>query len=409
MFNQNFLARKSYYPLLLISILFSGALFAQNSGGSTLPGNHGRWIGTLEGSMVDEQGSGLVYEFQFNENGNVDVVKHMTVRKLEQSFTWAMQGQDIVISGDAGGAIGELAGRTIAYIDDTRYEFKHVDGETDVEIRKSKPLWSWLHLIFLLIILMVGNELSRYVKPVAYLLYFILPFALIPLWLNAGFDGWFRWIKLYSAVAGGLFFTIYRFHGIDTKTWAKFVVMLILGINIAEAVLQDFSQPNTANIINAVAGVLCILTMSRWMGIKKDEQKPHDMLWPGMTTLWILAYDIWNITFVYINFPNTVAFSFIVLLAPTIAAIWIKKGTYLQARAYTLAIYMMYLFSFKNFADNSLGLTFVVPIPRSESLVMWAAIFSLLFNLVYFILHYRWRLTKKAPANLEVGQSESVL
>lgn len=392
----------------LIASFLSVFQWAHASDGN-LPGNHGRWIGTIEGSMVDEQGSGLVYEFNFNENGNVDVVKHMTVKKLEQSFTWKLEGQDIVISGDAGGTIGELVGRTITYIDETRYEFKHVDGETDVEIRKSKPLWSWLHLLFLLIILMVGNELSRYVKPVAYLLYFILPFALIPLWLNAGFDGWFRWIKLYSAVAGGLFFTIYRFHGIDTKKWAKFVVMLILGINIAEAVMQDFSQPNMANIINAIAGVLCILTMSRWMGIKRDEQKPHDMLWPGMTTLWILAYDIWNITFVYINFPNTVAFSFIVLLAPTIAAIWIKKGTYLQARAYTLAIYMMYLFSFKNFADNNLGLTFVVPVPRSESLVMWAAVFSLLFNLVYFILHYRWRLTKKAPASLEVGQSESVL
>jgi hypothetical protein len=392
--------------LFCMFFIVIGVLKVQAQG---LPGDHGRWIGTLEGSMVDSQGSGLVYDFQFNEDGTVDVEKSMTVRKLKQTFNWSMEGANVVLSGDPSGPIGELSDRTINYIDETKFEFKHVDGETDVEIRKSKPFWSWMHLVFLFVVLMVGNEVSRYYKIAPYVLYFVLPIVLIPLWLNAGFDGWFRWIKLYSAVAGGVFFTIFRFNGIDGKTWAKFVVMLILGINIAEAVMQDFSQPDMPNLLNAIAGVLCILTMSRWMGIKKDEQKPHDMLWPGMTTLWILAYDIWNITFVYINFPNTVALSFIVLLAPTVAAIWIKKGTYLQARAYTLAIYMMYLFSFKAFADNNLGLTFVIPMPRSETLVLTMALVSLAFNVVYFVLHYRWRFTGKAPANLEVGQSESVL
>jgi hypothetical protein len=386
-------------------------LFGENSflNAQSLPGDHGRWIGTLEGSMVDAQGSGLVYEFQFTENGTVEITKHLTVNKLEQSFIWETKGSDIIISGESTGPIGELAGRTLTYIDETRYEFKHIDGETDVEIRKSKPFWSWMHLIFLFIVLMVGNEISRYYKGVSYLLYFILPIVLIPHWLKAGFDGWFRWIKLYSAVAGSVFTTFFRFHNIDTKTWAKFVVMLILAINIAEAVLQDFSQPDLPNLINGIAGVLCMITISRWKGIKRDDAKPHDMLWPGMTTFWILAYDVWNITFVYINFPNTVALSFIVLLAPTVAAIWIKKGTYLQARAFTLAIYMMYLFTFKSFADNSLGLTFVIPIPRSESLVMTVALISLAFNVAYFVLHYRWKFTGKAPASIEVGQSESVL
>jgi hypothetical protein len=348
--NFNRISLKAFLLSMFVVLVSAAQVQAQS-----LPGDHGRWIGTLEGSMVDTQGSGLVYDFQFKEDGTVDVEKSLTVSKLKQTFNWTMEGANIVLSGDASGPIGELSSRTINYIDETRYEFKHVDGVTDVEIRKSKPFWSWMHLIFLFVVLMVGNELSRYYKGVSYLLYFILPIALIPHWLKAGFDGWFRWIKLYSAVAGSVFTMIFRFHNIDGKTWAKFVVMLILAINIAEAVLQDFSQPDLPNLINAIAGVLCMITISRWKGIKKDEQKPHDMLWPGMTTFWILAYDIWNITFVYINFPNTVAFSFIVLLAPTVAAIWIKKGTYLQARAFTLAIYMMYLFSFKALQTTALA------------------------------------------------------
>lgn len=399
-----FFRSKAFLMLAFFTFAFSSIGMAQD-----LPGEHDRWIGTIEGSMVDDQGSGLVYDFHFSDDGTVTVEKSMTVRKLIQTFDWTYDGQNVVLSGDASGAIGELSNSELRYIDETRYEFIHVDGISKIELRRSKPLYSWLHLLLLFVILMVGNELSRYYRGVSYLLYFILPFAMIPLWLKAGFDGWFRWIKLYSAIAGGLFFTIFRYHNIDTKKWAKFVVMAILGINIAEAVMQDFSQPDLPNIINAVAGVLCIVTMSRWMGIMKDPSKPHDMLWPGMTTGWILAYDIWNIVFVYINFPNTVAFSFVVLLAPTLAAIYIKKGTYLQARAFTLAIYMMYLFTLKNFADNSLGLSFVIPLPRNENIVMGLALFSLAFNLVYFILHFRWRFTGKAPANIEVGQSESVL
>jgi zona occludens toxin (predicted ATPase) len=54
-------------------------------------------------------------------------------------------------------------------------------------------------------------------------------------------------------------------------------------------------------------------------------------------------------------------------------------------------------------------LTFVIPMPRSETLVLVMALVSLAFNVVYFVLHYRWKYTGKAPANLEVGQSESVL
>jgi hypothetical protein len=127
---NSFSSRRVFQVLLVALIAFMGTLdnvFAQG-----LPGDHGRWIGTLEGSMVDSQGSGLVYDFQFKEDGTVDVEKSLTVSKLKQTFNWTMDGENIVLSGDASGPIGELSDRIINYIDDTRYEFKHVDGITDV-------------------------------------------------------------------------------------------------------------------------------------------------------------------------------------------------------------------------------------------------------------------------------------
>src|SRR3546814_13056044 len=80
------------------------------------------------------------------------------------------------------------------------------------------------------------------------------------------------------------------------------------------------------------------------------------MLWPGMTLGWIIAYDIWNIMFVYLNFPNTVFFTAAIVIAPTIAAIIVQRGTSMPAREYTVAIYMMHIFSSKVLFSLDTGL-----------------------------------------------------
>jgi hypothetical protein len=396
----------------LLYVLF--ALFGFLSYGAAtvntyqLPGGHSRWIGTLEGSMVDEQGSGLVYDFKFKADGTVIVEKSMTVSKPVQLFKWTYLGKNIQISSPDASLIPELNGVVVSFINEK--SFKYIDNnKTEVDLRKSKPLWSWLHWGFLFLLLLGVNEVSRKSKYFSYFFYFIIPIVMIPMWLDAPFDGWFRWVKLYSAVAGCVLFTLFRFNGLHKYKWAKFAVLMILGINIAEAVMQDWSQPDLANKINAIAGFLNIITISRWMTISRDEQKPHDMLWVGMTTFWIIAYDVWNGVFVYLNFPNTIALTVALLIAPTIAALYIKKGSWLQARAFTLATYFIYLFTFKKFADDSIDVSFVIPLPRSENIAITLAVCSLLINVVYAFLHFRWRFYQKAPVNLQVGQNESAI
>jgi len=141
--------------------------------------------------------------------------------------------------------------------------------------------------------------------------------------------------------------------------------------------------------------------------LKIDEKKPNDMLWPGMTVGWIIIYDLWNLTFVYLNFPNTVAYSLTaVILAPTIAALFVKKGTWLQARAYSLSIYMMYICSHYVF---DLDITLTEPLPRNQFIIWTLVTLSVGSNVIYAALHFRYRFTGKAPKNLEVGQSQSVI
>ena len=74
----------------------------------------------------------------------------------------------------------------------------------------------------------------------------------------------------------------------------------------------------------------------------KDKSK-SDMLWPDMTIWFIVAYDIWNFEYTYLNLPTHAWYcGFALLLAPTIAnALW-NKGGWIQNRANTLAIWCMW-------------------------------------------------------------------
>jgi|GEM_PF-1046300 len=393
-----YLAKALYYSFLLLLLFPPARLFAQ------LPSQHERWIGTWE----EESGKGQVYDFRFRSDGELRVEKSTGTELLKQNFTWTAQGPDLQIRGDHLGAIPELSDARLIQAGEQRYLFTPYPGET-IQVRRSFTVVSWLHAAFLFCIVFLGNELCRRYRLAPYIVYFVLPIVLIPIFLHSGFDSVFRWTKLYSAVVGAVFFTIFRFHGLHRFRWAKIAVAVILAVNILEACTQDFNAGHVPNLLNACAGLLNIVTISRWCGLKRDEATPHDMLWPGMTTFWIVAYDIWNITFVYLNFPNTVLFTMIIVIAPTLAAFVVKKGTWMQARAYTLAIYMIYIFSLKAVADHFFNLQFTLPLPRSGALALLLALLSLSTNLIYAILHFRWRFTGSSPTRLEIGQSESVL
>ena len=227
------------------------------------------------------------------------------------------------------------------------------------------------------------------------MLYFIIPIAFIPIFINSGITHWFRWVKLYSAILGAAWFTLIRFTKLGEKNWAKYIAAAILCLNIAEACTQDFSMGYLPNVLNAIGGVLNIIVLSRWKGIGPDATKDRDMVWPGMTTFWIIAYDIWNITFVYLNFPEHAAYHIMVLLSCTIPALFIKKGTWLQARAFTLASWMMYLFIFEGFINAN-----VVALPRNNSLMLAMGALSFVANVIYAFYHFRWFFFKKAPKKI---------
>ena len=168
---------------------------------------------------------------------------------------------------------------------------------------------------------------------------------------------------------------------IGKTDWFKVFPFLIVAANILIAVVSDFesgikgalspdgwwlSSENVWlyggwwNWLNGAAGIINIFCMTGWWGIYASKDK-KDMLWPDMIWLYILAYDVWNFQYTYLNLPtHTWYCGLALLLAPTVAnALW-NKGGWIQNRANTLALWCMFAQVFPLFQDRSIFTTLPV-------------------------------------------------
>jgi len=236
------------------------------------------------------------------------------------------------------------------------------------------------------------NELTRRFKWIGFAAFVVLPTVLTVLWLtvlsDTAYMDWFHLVKVYSSTAGCIGFWCIRYvRGKNKKTgeewklsdkkWALCFPPLILAVNIAEAVVRDFQVGmkysdgvveclnnqiqfyigGSWNYMNAIAGILNVITITGWFGIciKKKTQKDgsHDMLWPDMLWFWIIAYDLWNFAYTYNCLPGHSWYAGLaLLLAPTICAFTLGKGAWLQHRAQTLALWCMFAQTFPAFLDE---------------------------------------------------------
>lgn len=260
-------------------------------------------------------------------------------------------------------------------------------------------------LVIVVAALMVLNELARANKWVALALFILLPVLLtIFVWPTTAGPGsstgtWFHWVKVYSALAGCLGFLALRFiKGAGTNKWALLFPPVILAINICEAVARDFQvyslhgmidgvlmQGGIWNIMNGIAGILNILTISGWVGIQISKDKQKDMIWADQMWFWIIAYDLWNFAYVY-NCVSDHAYyaGFGLLVSCTLPAFFIKKGAWLQHRAQTLAFWMMFTMTFPAFVSDS---AFAVQSSHNTAALFIASFVSLAANIAVMVYH----------------------
>lgn len=297
---------------------------------------------------------------------------------------------------------------------------------------------SWLVWLLIFAALFALNEVSRRIKVMGFVCFVILPAVLSVLWFtvlsDTTYTDWFHLAKVYSSTAGCIgFWCIRHLHGKSRKTGKEWRLAdnkialcfppLILAINILEAVARDLEVGMNYvgggmlvddaqyviggpwNYMNAVAGILNIITITGWFGITirkvtaKDKSK--DMLWPDMLWFWIIAYDLWNFAYTYNCLPGHSWYcGFALLLAPTLCAFTVGKGAWLQHRAQTLALWCMFAQTFPAFQDVG---RFSVSSTYNTTIYFIVSFLAMAVNiavLVYMV--YKVKKTKRNPYKAEL-------
>jgi hypothetical protein len=270
---------------------------------------------------------------------------------------------------------------------------------------QSLPWQTILIGLTVLLGLILINELTRTNKWIALVLFIALPtYLALFVWPTTAAPGtsvgtWFAWAKVFSCLAGVLGFMALRYiKGFSSNKYLLMFPPLILAINIMEAVIRDFQCYNLNgfvdgvmitggpwNIMNGIAGILNILALSGWVGIFISKGKKKDMIWSDQLWFWIIAYDLWNFAYVYNCLGNHAFYAgLILLLSCTIPAFFIKKGAWLQHRAQTLGIWMMFAMTFPSFMDTS---RFAVKSTQNTSALFTVSVIALGANIALIIYH----------------------
>ncbi len=284
----------------------------------------------------------------------------------------------------------------------------------------------WAIMLFVLFALMAFNELGRTTRWGGLFLFLLIPIILtFFVWPTTAAPGneygtgnWFNWVKTYSALAGCLGFMAIRFiPGVSSKKWALAFPPIILALNIFEACIRDFQvysygawdgayidhlwvMSGPWNIMNGIAGLLNIVVICGWVGIVISKEKSKDMLWPDMIWPWIISYDLWNFAYTYNCISDHSFYSGLtLLLACTIPAFFIRKGAWLQHRASTLALWIMFIMTVPTFADR------IAPVPTTHNpkAFFTVSLIALLSNLALAgYQFYKIRKNKLHPLHDEI-------
>ncbi|MBP8856207.1 MAG: hypothetical protein KBG54_06855 [Oscillospiraceae bacterium] len=234
--------------------------------------------------------------------------------------------------------------------------------------------------VLLVAALVLLNELTRRNKIFAILLYCIFPIILVALIAmnvvgSPSSKTWFGVVKTYSALIGVIGFMLIRYTKLGNKKFAWYFPVAILAINIVEAIARDIEVYKTYktltvdaagvtllggpwNILNALAGLFLLCTLTGWMGIKVANTKSKDMIWADQLWFWILAYDLWNIAYCYNCISTRAMYAGVALIVScSISEIFFKTGAWLQHRAQTLALFGMFSLAVDYQSSSAFGIT----------------------------------------------------
>lgn len=278
---------------------------------------------------------------------------------------------------------------------------------------------AWLVFIGVLVLL---NEVTRRSLKASIGVFCILP-VVLGMGVLLGYLGsptgktWFGWVKVISALIGVYGFLLIRFTKLGKNKFAIIFPGTILALNIAEAVYREFQvfftykslttdaggiliQGGLWNIFNGMAGILCILTLTGFVGIRVSKDQSKDMVWPDMTWLYIVGYTLWNFAYVYNCISTRAMYAGAgILLAALISEFFFKKGVWLQHRAQILSMYAMFSLT----VDFQSASVFKILPTYDQNMLMLISILAFVFNIYVFLMIIKEMVkNKKNPIREEI-------
>ncbi|MDO5025043.1 MAG: DUF5692 family protein [Trueperella sp.] len=283
--------------------------------------------------------------------------------------------------------------------------------------------WDYAMLLLVIAALAFTAWLAQRNKWVAIAVFIVIPVALTIFWWPTSTQGtasagWFAIVKQYSALLGSLsLVALQYFKKLQLNKWYLLIPPFILAVNILEAVIRDFqcysihgADPVSGvwtwggpwNIMNGIAGILNLLMISGWIGIYVSKNKDKAVIWGDLTIWWIIAYDLWNVAYVYNCLSDRAWYSGVaLLLSCTIPAfLWFGKGSWIQYRAYTLTFWSAVVLTFPHFMHDSI---FAHHPSQNPNAMLVLSLAALLFNVGVFCYHvYRIAKLRRNPIKQEI-------
>ena len=161
-------------------------------------------------------------------------------------------------------------------------------------------------------------------------------------------------IKLVTLGFGAWLVAMMRFEGWAIRAWTKKVVFALLSLNILEAVgfeVFDYFFDGTngvygGSIWNGLAGMLLLGTLAFPRAITVDANGRQNLRY-DLGIGWVLAYTLWNFTFVFrtlapeLLFNEYMAGTILHLSVPLILTLVIGRDStlYVQMRSISLALF----------------------------------------------------------------------
>jgi len=223
----------------------------------------------------------------------------------------------------------------------------------------------------LFVVMIFINEVSRRTKiwgivffialPCALAVYFIILNILSSCGVSAAQKNytilyknkWYDYFRLYAAVFACAGFTMIR-HGIwlGKREWFKPFPMFALAVNICiglgcelgvSVAVYISAEEWLWHLFNVLAGLINLVCITGYRGIYISKKK-QDVLCPNLTGIYILAFSLWNFSYLYSVIPSECLYGGLaVLLASAFCNIVFNRGGWLQNRMQILSIWYMAL------------------------------------------------------------------